>query len=192
MKVQNMLKIKQNIEKISQSVLNKYFAIDGKTATIDLYFDTFAELIDQNVGNNNVEMLNGTLFGKIDEIFAIIPKKYDIEINLHIKDFGEYTAEETEKIIKENVDLKVLAFMLERRRKNITGLSLLGIGAAMLLVSYFLSRLSWPQIIFDIINISGTLFVWEAVDIALIERGIDTKRAKQYVKKFKALHVLNN
>lgn len=185
-----MLKIQKNISNISQSILNKYFSIDGNTATADLYFETFAELIDQNVGNYNVEMLNSVLVEKIDQLFNLIPKKYNIIVNVHIKDFGEYSQKEAERIIRENVDLKIYALTLERRRKNLTGLSLLGAGALLLLVSYFLGRLQWPQIIYDIINISGTLFVWEAADVALIERRQETKRAKQYLKKFKALHVL--
>ncbi|MCM1043647.1 MAG: hypothetical protein NC350_05565, partial [Corallococcus sp.] len=81
---------------------------------------------------------------------------------------------------------------LDRRRKNITGLSLLAGGCVILLVSYLLSRLDWPQIIFDIINISGTLFVWEAADVAIIERNAEAKRAKQYIKKFKGINVTND
>ena len=185
-----MKTIKHKITEISESIMSKYFSVNGKTATVDLYFDTFAELVDQNVGNNNVEMLNSTLFDKIDEIFALIPRKYEILLNLHIKDFGDYTQEETERIIRENIALKIYAFALERRRKNITGISLLCGGCAMLLISYFLSKLNWPQIIFDIINISGTLFVWEAADVALIERNAEAKRAKQYIKKFKEFNVL--
>lgn len=187
-----MLKLSKKLAEISKTVLGKYCTIDGKTATVDLYFDTFSELIDQNVGNNSVEMLNSVLFEKIDEIFSLVPSKYFVALKLHIKDFGDYTKEETARIIKENVDLKIYSLALENRRKNITGLSLLGVGALMLLVSYFLGKLEWPQIIYDIINICGTLFVWEAADITLIERKLETKHAKQYIKKFKGLQILEN
>lgn len=185
-----MLKLQKDVAKFSQEVLNKYFSIEGNVATVDLYFDAFAELIDQNVGNDNVEMLNNVLVDKIDDIFKLIPKKYNIVVNIHVKNFGEYSQKEAEKIIRENVDLKIYALKLERRRKNLTGLSLLGIGAILLLVSYFLGRLDWPQIIYDIINISGTLFVWEAAYVALIERRQEAKHVKQYLKKFKGLHIL--
>ncbi|MCM1194851.1 MAG: hypothetical protein NC332_02835, partial [Firmicutes bacterium] len=84
------------------------------------------------------------------------------------------------------------ALELDRRRKNITGLSLLAGGCVILLISYLLSRLDWPQIIFDIINISGTLFVWEAADVAIIERNAEAKRAKQYIKKFKGIDITND
>ncbi|MCM1195273.1 MAG: hypothetical protein NC099_05125 [Corallococcus sp.] len=187
-----MKKPKNKIEEISRNVLGRYFVIDGKRVTADLYFDTFEELIDQNIGNDSVEKLNGVLFDKLNEVFSLIPRKYDIDVKLHIKNLGDYALEETEKIIKDNVALMSYAFELNLRRKRITGLSLLAGGCAMLAVSYFLSKLDWPQIIFDVINISGTLLVWEAADISLIERNLETKRAKQYIKKFKSISVLND
>ena len=183
---------KQTISKYSNSVLNKYFTLNGKNAVIDLYFDNFEELIDKNIGNDNTEMLNSTLFDKINAIFALIPRKYEITVNLHIKDLGNYKLEETKQVIIDNIVLKIQALSVEQRRKNITGLSLLVGGCAMLLASYLLSRLEWPQIIFDIINISGTLFVWEAADIGIIERTAERKRAIQYVKKFKNINVTND
>ena len=67
---------------------------------------------------------------------------------------------------------------------------MLGGGVVLLLASYFLGRLDLPQIFFDVINISGTLLVWEAADVTLIERGADVKRAKQYVKKFKEIRLM--
>lgn len=185
-----MKKPENTIAKTSQTILNRYFTIDGNTATVDLYYDTFEELIDQNIGNDSVEKLNGVLFEKLNEIFSLIPRKYDIYVNLHIKDLGNYNLAETEKIIKQNIALTVYSFYLHRRRKLITGLSLLAGGCAMLITSYFLSRLDWPQIIFDVINISGTLLVWEAADISLIERSMENKQAKQYIKKFKTINVI--
>lgn len=183
---------KQTIFHYSTDVLSKYFTLNGKDAQIDLYFDTFEELIDKNFGNGNTEMLNSTLFDKLNAVFALIPRKYEITVNLHIKDFGSYEPEKTKQIIKDNFALKIHALALEQRRKNITGLSLLFGGCAMLLASYLLSRLAWPQIIFDIINISGTLFVWEAADIGIIARAAERKHAIQYMKKFKNIHVRND
>lgn len=183
---------KQTISNFSTAVLSKYFTLDGNDAVIDLHFDTFEELIDTNIGNDNTEMLNSTLFDKLNIIFALIPKKYAITVNLHIKNLGNYKPEETQQIITDNFALKIHALALERRRKNITALSLLLGGCAMLLASYLLSRLSWPQIIFDIINISGTLFVWEAADIGMIARAAERKHAIQYMKKFKNINIKND
>ena len=187
-----MKKYKGKLKEISKIILNKYVTISENRATVDLYFDRFEELIDQNIGNDSVEKLNNTLIEKINDMFAIIPTRYDVYVNLHFKDFGEYTREEAERIIKDNIALIVYAHILERRRKILTALSLLGGGVVMLIVSYFLSSLKWPQIIFDIINISGTLFVWEAANVGIIKRNAQTKLEKRYIKKFKGMQVLEN
>ncbi len=175
---------------LSTQLLEQYFKVDGKKLIADLYFDTFSELVEQNIGDDTVEKLNGTLFDKLTEIFELIPSKYEITVNVHIRDFGNYSLEEAEKIIKNNIGLKVYSYTLERRRKKILRLSLFGGGVALLLASYFMGELNLPQIFFDVINISGTLLVWESADITLIERGVDAKNAIQYVKKFKGINLM--
>lgn len=177
--------LKQKPSKIAETILLRYFSIEGKTAVVKLNFDTFSELVDQSVGDDNVEKLNSTLFEKLAEIFALIPRKYEIDVRVRIKDFGNYTIDEAERVVKENVSLLIYSMVVERRKKIIAGLSLLGGGIALLLTSYFLDKLAMPQIMFDIINISGTLLVWESANITLIERRTEIKRAKQYISKFK-------
>ena len=181
---------KKSHTQLSKEILVQYFTIQGKKVIVRLNFDTFSELVDQSLGDNSVEKLNPTLFDKLAEVFALIPRKYDIDVDVYIGDFGDYTIEEAERIVKNNIALFVYALALERRRKNITGLSLLGGGVVLLLASYFLNRLNLPQILFDVINISGTLLVWESADITLIERSADMKRAKQYIRKLKNIRLI--
>ncbi len=183
-----MKKIGTTVNKI----LSRYFTVDGKTITVRLNFETFSELVDQTLGDNSVEKLNSVLFDKISEMFDLIPRKFKINIDVYISDFGDYAVSEAEKIVKDNVALMVYAFAMEQRRKTVTGFSLLGGGVALLIASYFLNWLDLPQIVFDVINISGTLLVWEAADVTLIERNSDLKRAKQYLKKLMNIRLLKN
>lgn len=171
-------------------MLSHYFTIKDNVATVRLNFGAFSELIDQNLGDDGVEKLNSTLFDKLSEIFALIPHKYKIEVEIYVKDFENYTLGEAEKIVRQNFALLIYSYSLERRRKIITGLSLLGGGVALLLVSYFLGKLDLPQILFDVINISGTLLVWEAANITLIERRADKKRIRQFVRQFSDVRLL--
>lgn len=182
----------KTIGTIENEILSRYFTVNGSTIKVRLNFDTFSELIDQTLGDNSVEKLNSVLFDKIAEAFDLIPRKYKIDIDVYIADFGDYNIEEAEKIVKDNVALTVYSFAMEQRRKTLTAISLLSGGTALLIASYFLNLLDLPQIVFDIINISGTLLVWEAADVALIERRSGFKRAKQYVKKFRNIRLLKN
>ena len=180
----------KHMDQWTREILEQYFSVNGRDLTAELYFDTFSELVDQTVGDNRVEKLNGILFEKLEELFDLIPRKYHIHVNIRIRDYGDYTPEEAERIIRRNLILKIYGLGLESRRKHIMGLSLLAAGAAMLIASYFLSDLNWPQLIFDVINISGTLFVWEAADITLIERGESAKHIKQYLRKFREFRMM--
>lgn len=182
----------KTIKSTVNEILSHYFTVNGNTITARLNFDTFSELVDQTLGDNSVEKLNNVLYDKIAEVFDLIPRKYKIEIEVYIGDFGDYTVEEAEKIVKDNVALTVYAFAMEQRRKTLTGISLLSGGVVLLIASYFLNWLDLPQIVFDIINISGTLLVWEAADVTLIERSSGFKRAKQYLKKFTNIRLLKN
>lgn len=175
---------------LSGAVLSHYFTIKDKVATVRINFDSFSELVDQSIGDNGVEKLNTILIDKLSEIFALIPHKYKIEVEVYIKDFGEYGLEEAERIVRQNFALWAYSLGLERRRKIITGLSLLGGGVALLLVSYFLGRLNLPQILFDVINISGTLLVWESANVTLIERNADKRRLKRFARRFGDLRLL--
>ena len=161
-------------------------------AIVDLYFESFEELIDQNLGDNSVEKLNSILIIKMNEMIDMIPIKYEVIFHLHIGNFGAYTHAETEKIIQDNIALILYKHKLERRRKIVTSLFLLGGVVVLLLGSYFLHTLKWPEIIYNVINISGTLFVWEAANIGLIKRTVQTKLEKRYIKQFKGIKVFKN
>lgn len=174
----------------TEDLLSHYFSIDGNAATVRLVFDTFSELVDQNFGDDRVERLNSTLFDKITEVFALIPRKYFINLDVYIRDFGDYSIEEAEKIIVDNIKLRIYSYELERKRKLRTAQILALGGALLLLISYFLNNLALPQLIYDLINISGTLLVWESANVMLIERGADAKHAKQLAKKFKKVRIL--
>ena len=189
--VEEEMKDKSSSE-FTDAMLSHYFTIKDDVATVRLNFDVFSELVDQSIGDDGVEKLNSILFDKLSEIFALIPHKYKIEVEIHVKDFGDYELCEAEKIVRQNFALLIYSFALERRRKIITGLSLLGGGVALLLVSYFLSKLNLPQILFDVINISGTLLVWEAANITLIERNADKKRIRQFVRKFSDVRLIKD
>lgn len=104
---------------ISKEILRHYFTIDGNNATVRLNFDTFAELVNFSLGNDNVEKLNETLFAKLEAVFSLIPRKYKIDVKIYIKDFGDYTIEEAEKIVKENIVLLIYIFLESSDAKRI-------------------------------------------------------------------------
>jgi hypothetical protein len=182
---------KQTIfEEVEQKgILDKYFSIQDNQATFQLVYDTFSELVDNNFGEDNVERLNTRLFDDVENALFILPKKYKAHIQIKIRDLGRYTLQECEQIIKENIILHFYSVYLSNRRKKRNGLILCGVGVVLLLASYFTQSRALPEILFDIINISGTLFVWEGVSVAYLERNESKLVARRMAKTILSVSV---
>ncbi len=171
---------------LKTAILQNYFSIDGNIATLKLVYDTFSELINPNFGDVQIEKLNDKLFSDIREAVSLLPRKFKLDLCIVIKDFGDYTKEECEKIIKQNVYLAVYRTIKENRQKLISGWSLIGAGAAILVVSYLLHNF---ELWFDLINISGTLFVWEGVNMAFLERSLENRATRRLAKAIQNISI---
>lgn len=171
------------------NLLKKYYKLEKNTATVELYYDTFSELISAELGGENVERLNSSLISRIDEALSLVPGKYKIIIDVKIRNFENYSESECRRIIRENIMLKIYSLKAENRQKNRTSIFLAITGIGLLLLSYLFGSIKWPVITYDVINISGTLLVWEAVSEFVLERGDNYKRARQYLYKVKDVKV---
>lgn len=176
----------KKVKQIELDILKNYFSFEGKVATLTLVYDSFAELINPNFGDDKIEKLNSKLFDDIKDAVSILAHKYKLNLQIVIKNFGDYTKEECEKIIKQNVYLAGYCTVKQNNKKRVGGWSLIGVGALVLLASYFLRKFNlW----FDLINISGTLFVWEGVNTAFIERNVENRHAIAFAKAIKKITI---
>lgn len=175
-------------KEIQLEILQHYFSVKNNVATLKLVYDTFSELINPNFGDDKIEKLNDKLFSDIKEAVSLLPKKFKLNLDIVIKDFGEYTKEECEKIITQNVKLAVYQTIKENNKKNAYGWSLIGIGAIIILLSYFL-RSQNNELWFDLINITGTLFAWEGSYMAFIERNLENRAMKTLAKSINNISI---
>ena len=162
-------------------LLGKFFTIEGNVATLKLVYDTFEELVNLNFGDERIEKLNDKLFSDIKEAVDILPKAYKLNVEVVIKDFGDYSREECESIIVQNVKLSLYLALKATGSHRWGGLALMGVGAAVLVVSYLLQSAKY-DILFDVVNISGTLFVWEGANMAFLQRNLDLKQTKRMAR----------
>ena len=173
-------------QQLQLEILKNYFSIDGNVATLKLVYDTFSELINENFGDDKTEKLNDKLFSDIRDAVSLLPKKFKLNLHIVIKNFGDYTKEECENIIKQNIYLIGYQTIKENKTKIISGWSLIGTGALILIASYLLQQYDlW----FDLINISGTLLVWEGVYTAFLERNHENKVTRSIAKSIKNITI---
>ncbi len=173
-------------KELKMQLLQHYFSIEGNVATLELVYDTFAELINPNFGGEKIEKLSDKLFSDLGEAVALLPRKFKLDLNIVIKDFGDYTKEECENIIRQNVFLAAYRTLKGNRQKLLSGCSLIATGAVILVVSYLLHNY---ELWFDLINISGTLFVWEGVNMAFLERNLGNKSARRLAKSIRNITI---
>ena len=173
-------------KKLQAELLQNFFTIKGNIATLKLVYDTFSELINPNFGDDKIEKLNDKLFSDVKSAVSLLPRKFKLNLQIITKDFGDYTKEECEKIIKQNIHLLGYQIIKENNKKRVGGWSLIGIGATILLISYLLHNFDlW----FDLVNISGTLFVWEGVYMAFIERSHENKEIVSLAKSIQNITI---
>ena len=182
------MKLQKIDAELKEQILSKYFSIDGKVATLRLVYDSFEELINPNFGDEKTEKLNDKLFSDIKEASEILPRKYKLNVEIVIKDFGEYSREECETIIAQNIKLSVYMALKSMGGLRLGGLALMGVGAVVLILSYLLHSAKY-DIIFDIVNISGTLFVWEGASTAFLQRNMELRSAKKLSKALQNISV---
>lgn len=185
-----MKKAKKIQTELNEHLLSKFFSIEGNTATLKLFYDTFAELVNPNFGDEHTEKLNDKLFSDIKEAIEILPRTYKLNVNIAIRDFGDYSREECEKIILQNINLSTYLALKSGKGHLVNGLTLIGVGAAVLIASYLLHSIEY-DIIFDIVNISGTLCVWEGANTAFLQRNIERKSAKKIAKTIQNIVVVS-
>ncbi len=177
------IKITDEVKKINEDIISKYFQIDGNIATLKLFYNRFSDLIDNAFGDDLVEKFNDTLFDDISSAINILPKSYKLRIEIDIKDFGNYTKEKTEKIIVDNIKLFFYTSLINGYHKIIKGFLFIIIGIALMFLSYLIDNLNLQKFIYDFLNISATLFIWEGISGGLLEVDEGIKKRRQIAKQ---------
>lgn len=174
---------KKDSKKREKELLSKYYKLKGDAVEVTLIYDTFAELVDFNFGDDRVEKLNNKLFNSIELAFKEIPVEYSIFLNIKIKDFGNYNQEEAITIIKENIEMRLHTIgRLDRKKKFLSTFVML-IGLLFIIASYFIPRKTPTLVANELVDLAGQVFVWEGMYAYFLERTENRHLTKQYRKK---------
>lgn len=169
-----------------KKLLSDYFEIRGKTAKLDFTYNSFEDVINQNFGKDSVNMLDQRVFSDLESAYSMLPAKLNVHLRITFKDLGHFTLKDVRKIIESNLALRAYRIGIKRIRKIRLQLITAAIGVAILVASYILSDKGYPKIFYDIVNISGTLFVWEAVSSLFLSDSyerIESSRLVAHIKR---------
>lgn len=160
--IEDIKALEANRKTLRKFSKEKYIDENG-TANIDVYPD---ELYSKLSGGEDI---NGEIVDYIESQAYFIPTEYPLNIRLH--GVKEEEREKFTKKIKEHYWIRLADTKDDLRRNGIISLVLLLVGIALYL-AYFLVLIAFEnQPIFnEILSVSATFSVWEAVDYFMINR----------------------
>ena len=173
-----------------KELLSKYYKLRGENVEVTLVYNTFAELVDPNFGDDKVEKLNNKLFDSIDLAIQEIPVKYDIFLNIKIKDFGNYNQEEAIKIIRENIQMRLHTVRRVDKKKKWTSALVMLAGIGIIVASYFVKRsTTTTSIVNELIDLAGQVFVWEGMYAYFLDKSERKLLTQQYRTKLHTIKI---
>lgn len=183
--------MKRNQNRAVQALLSDYYSFEGNTATINLFYDSFEDLVNQNFGTDDVNLLNDRLFDDTAQAMDLLLNKYNVKIRLNIRDYGKFSTKQAKDILESNLMLKFYSVLLNQYRNRRHNICMVASGAALLVASYFCSSINLPGLVFDIVNISGTLMIWEALCAAFITEKDERRKRDQNIRRIKEFWLCN-
>lgn len=179
----------KGIKSREKELLSKYYKLHGDNVEVTLVYNTFSELIDPNYGDDRVEKLSKKLFDSIELAFREIPVNYRIFLNIKIKDFGSYNQDEAIKIIRENIEMRLHTITRVDKKKIISSAFIMFVGLMFIVASYFVPRREIGNIFYELIDLSGQVFVWEGMYSYFLDRTENKLLTRQYRKKLHGIKI---
>lgn len=91
-----------------------------------------------------------------------------------------YSKERFNEIIKSNLRLRLLTLLFEFERNRRRSARLLLAGSLLLLLSYFFGQAFESDLLFDVINILGSLLIWTAGEKYFLEQAENRTLRRRY------------
>lgn len=182
--------------------LNNYFDIDNKNKSvlININFDSIDDLFDYSIGNKDKRLLNQSAIDKILEAIKLIPPKYNLDLNINVKDLKETNIETLKQDLITNFSFYKLYHFRKNKKTKFFALSLLISGVFFLLLNIiFFSSELFPEVnnVFknitsEILDIIAWVFIWESATIYFIDLRKEKFKEKAIKKRVKNISITNN
>ena len=190
---------KNEVQERQEEILKKYYDFDEdeETVTLQFYYESATDVINNNVVLEKAVFFNDDVITTIDERVKQIPLPYKIDIDITIDDYDEFTPEEIATSFSDNIESRNYRNSSLGRNKLILFSILLVAGIAFLTVigigdhENIWSGSAGLSVIHEMIDISGWVFIWQAVTVAFLDRidyAVDTKHFKKAIRKINFLN----
>ncbi len=187
-----MLDVKELLKEYS-AVEKEFFEIDEEKgiAHVKLHFESASDLFEENC-LSKTPRFNADSDDWFQRIFALIPPKYRISLEIMPDDMQGCTPEELHDIFVKNILLTAgtITRNIDDRIRRAAGLILAGLitFAAMILAGrLWAEETLMHDVFFYALDIITTVLFWEAAGILFVENTGHFRSAKAYLKHFEKI-----
>ncbi len=167
-------KEKKLYDKTQEKLLDYYYEVDEKNKAVKatICFSKAEEIIDSHF--QKALKLNDEILDEIQTVLKSVSEKYFLIFSIKIDDMQGYTTQDFMEAFQKKVNLTYYSLLLSYKRKKKMAIALTTIGISFLVLNVLLQILkpfndTSSSILFEIIDIIATVFIWEAASIYFVE-----------------------
>ncbi len=158
-------------------LLDKYYPVNFQTkeVTFQLSYDTTSDLLMPHIQPDlNYPIIHHDLIEEMGKFLKMIPPDYHAIFEFRIKDYQSYDPKILMNAINDSMELNHYSGFKEKHRNFLLAILMTIIGVLVLLfmvvgeVNHWFDS-TYHDLIVEVIDILGTVFIWEAVGLAFLQ-----------------------
>lgn len=169
-------------------LLKKYYEIDEgkKLVKVKLAYQKASELFTNDFCSKDYPEFSPEILERVSQIIAHIPLGYKIDLQFAIEDYEGYDAKKLLESFNDAIEMSHYSTLSEGKRNGIKIALLLIAGIICLVLKNTGEGAGWfgegstKELISEIIDITGWVFVWEAVSIIFLSPSEERARAIRF------------
>lgn len=183
---------RKKLSQVREELLDEYYQIDGNKATFSLNFKTLDDIVDETFIGHKSLILEQDFEEKLKEYIALLPKKYELTININIEDTQGHSVDEIKSMFQNNRKLNKFKRLQSNSKKTGIAIAMTIIGSLFFLFYALGVNYNWWPILVEFLDIACWVFYWEAVTIVFIDVLGENSKTKILQKRTKQINITNN
>lgn len=149
---------RKKLSQVREELLDEYYQIDGNKATFSLNFKTLDDIVDETFIGHKSLILEQDFEEKLKEYIALLPKKYELTININIEDTQGHSVDEIKSMFQNNRKLNKFKRLQSNSKKTGIAIAMTIIGSLFFLFYTLGVNYNWWPILVEFLDIACWVF----------------------------------
>lgn len=179
------------VRKRQIELFKKYYDVDEENKLVHLcfHFEKASDILKVEYGGGKNPVIDGTIIENISKTLSKIPLGYKADINFVIDDYEGNKPDELLTALNDSIEIGHYGVLKETRKKGLQIALLIMAGVLCLILMNLGRGAGWfgegstEELISEIIDITGWVFIWEAVTLMFISPSEEKTRTILYRKR---------